>query len=163
MAKRYIAFFLALILLASSFTACTQSNDTQQETTAETTTAKPTDDTSFKLSYTQGDSLDPFEAKTQNNQILSDLVFESLFDLDENYEPVTNIATGYEFTDSKTLSVTIDPQIKFSDGSSLDSDDVVYSFNAAKDSPAYGNSLEYISAACASGNTVTFYLSHETP
>lgn len=163
MAKKYIAFFVAIVMLIACLSGCTSAqNETVTELT-EVTTAKVTDSTTFKLSYTKGDSLDPFKAKTQNNQVLATLVFESLFDLDENYEPVTNIATGYEYTDSKTIKVDINPQIKFSDGSALDTDDVVYSFQAAKESPAYKNSLQYIDYASASGNSVTFYLDRENP
>lgn len=165
MAKRYIAFFLAAVMLIACLTGCTSAENNSEAPTeiTETSAPKVTDNTTFKLSYTQGDSLDPFKAKTQNNQILSSLVFESLFDLDENYEPVPNIATGYEFTNSKALKVNINPQLKFSDGSALDTDDVVYSFEAAKDSPAYKNSLQYIDYASASGNSVTFYLDRENP
>lgn len=165
MAKRYVALFLTAVMIIACFSGCT-SAENQNEAISEITEAsavKVTDSTTFKISYTQGDSLDPFKAKTQNNQILSTLVFESLFDLDENYEPVTNIATGYEFKDSKTLKVDINPQIKFSDGSSLDTEDVVYSFNASKKSPAYKNSLQYIDYASANGNSVIFYLDRENP
>ncbi len=165
MTKRYIAFFLSAVMLIVCLTGCTSGGENNETLTEaeETSAPKVTDNTSFKLSYTQGDSLDPFEAKTQNNQVLSSLVFESLFDLDENYEPVLNIATGYEFTNSKTLKVDINPQLKFSDGSSLDTDDILYSFEAAKESPAYKNSLQYIDYASAGSNSVTFYLDRENP
>lgn len=165
MAKKYIAFFMALILLCSCLVGC--SNEITDENTvseAPTDAVKITDNTSFKLSYTKGDSLDPFKAKTQNNQILADLVFESLFDLDESYEPIENIATGYEFTSDTQLKVKIRTDILFSDGSSLDADDVVFSLNAAKKSPAYGNSLKYIDYASAyDRSTVIFYLDRPNP
>lgn len=111
------------------------------------------------MSYTQADSLDPFKSKTQNNQVLSSLVFESLFDIDENWESVPNIATKYEFSDGKTLKVSFNPSLTFSDGSPIESDDIIYSFNAAKKSPAYKNSLKYIGSATAGAdNTIVFYL-----
>lgn len=165
MAKKVTALIFITALIISCLCGCTSQTQQGDADTneAQSTTAKVTDSTTFKLSYTQGDSLDPFKAKTQNNQVLATLVFESLFDLDESYEPVANIATGYEYTDDKTLKVDIDPQIKFSDGSALDTDDVVYSFNAAKDSPAYQNALQYIGSASASGSSVYFYLDRENP
>lgn len=165
MAKKYIAFFMAIAMLFTCLAGCTASqsdNDNAQEVT-EQPTAKITDSTTFKLSYTKGDSLDPFKAKTQNNQVLATLVFESLFDLDESYEPVNNIATGYEFVDGKTLKVDISPNIKFSDGSSLDTSDVAYSFRAAKKSPAYKNSLQYIDSVSEDSGSVIFYLDRENP
>lgn len=164
MAKRYIALISAIIMLFCCVAGCTAQTQEQTTATTQEVTQKTTDDTNFKLSYTQSDSLDPFEAKTQNNQVLATLVFESLFDLDENYEPILNIATGYEFTDSTTLEVTFNTQIQFSDGSELDGDDIIYSFNAAKDAPAYKNSLKYIDSASKSGNNkIIFYLETENP
>lgn len=165
MAKKIISFMLAIILVATVFTGCaSQNNEAQNSNDTVQTTKKVTDNTNFKLSYTQSDSIDPFKAKTQNNQILADLVFESLFDLDENYEPITNIATGYEFVDGKTIKVKFNTKLTFSNGSAISSDDIVYSFNAAKKSPAYGNSLKYISSASASNaGEVTFYLKKANP
>lgn len=163
MAKRYFSLLLAACLILAIFAGCTKQGD-EETTTAVSTTKKVTDDTSFKLSYTQADSLDPFKAETQNNQVLASLVFESLFDLDESYEPVANIASEYEFTDSKTIKVTYNDGIIFSDGSPLEADDIIYSFNAAKKSDAYANSLKYISyAEKGDGNTIYFYLKRENP
>lgn len=165
MAKKFLAVLLAVLLTAGLFSACSQSTDDNgTETTAQTVTQFVTDDENFKLSYTQSDSLDPFKAKTQNNQVLASLVFESLFDLDETFSAVPNIATGYEYTESKILKVTIPSGLHFSDGSALTSEDVVYSFNAAADSPAYGSTLKGIDSAYADGdNIIVFSLKYANP
>ena len=149
MAKRIFAFIMAAALAFTALAGCTAQKDTDTAKENITTTKKVTDDSNFKLSYTQADSLDPFKSKTQNNQVLSSLVFESLFDIDENWESVPNIATKYEFSDGKTLKVSFNPSLTFSDGSPIESDDIIYSFNAAKKSPAYKNSLKYIGSASA--------------
>lgn len=162
MNKKFIALFMAIIIIISCFAGCSK-NSNDQITTTVPTTAKETDNSTFKLSYTQSDSLDPFKAETQNNQVLASLVFEALFDLDENYEAVTNIATGYAFTDKTTLRVDINPTLKFSDGSTLDTEDVVFSINAAKKSPAYGSALTCISSAYAEGNSVIIKLNYANP
>ncbi len=163
MRKSYIALFLAICLLISCLAGCSTNNANNDSATQISVTAKEKDNSTFKLSYTQSDSLDPFKAKTQNNQVLASLVFESLFDLDESYEPVTNIATGYAFTDKTTLRVDINPQIKFSNGSDLDIEDVVFSIKAAKKSPAYGSALSCIKSVQAQGNSVIINLSYSNP
>lgn len=164
MAKKIFALIMAAVIICVALTSCSAQSGKSDATDIVTTTKKVSDDSNFKLSFTQGDSLDPFKAKTQNNQVLSTLVFESLFDLDESYNPVPNIATDYSFTDGKTLKVNFNPQIKFSDGTLISGDDIVYSFNAAKKSPAYKNSLKYIgSASAGSDNCVTFYLKKANP
>lgn len=162
MQKRCFALIMAVITIISCFYGCGK-NAEQDVVTTQSTTAKAKDVSSFKLSYTQSDSLDPFKAKTQNNQVLASLVFESLFDLDERYEPVANIATGYSFTNSKTLKIDINQQITFSDGSDLDLEDVVFSINAAKKSPAYGSSLDCISSARTEENSVVIDLNYANP
>ena len=132
MGKRSFALLLALVLTATLFSACTKGTTGQTETTAKAQTTFATDNDNFKLSYTQSDSLDPFAAKTQNNQVLADLVFESLFDLDGSYTAQPNLATGYEFTNSTTLKVIVPSGLTFSDKSALTVADVVYSFEQAK-------------------------------
>lgn len=163
MQKRITAFVLAIAMLVTCLAGCSSNTVSNEPNATETTTAKKTDDRTFKLSYTQADSLDPFKAATQNNQILADLVFESLFDLTEGYEATTNIATGYAFTDSRTLRVDINPQLKFSNGEQITVDDVAYSTRAAMKSDAYGSSLEPLSYVDASGNSVIFHLKYADP
>ena len=64
----------------------------------------------------------------------------SLFDLDEQDDTAQpNLATGYEFTNSTTLKVIVPSGLTFSDKSALTVADVVYSFEQAKNSPAYGS------------------------
>ncbi len=158
---KYIAAILAILLLISTLTGCSSGEGNDEKlTTTESTTAKITDDSTFKLSYTQADSLDPFKATAQNNQVLASLVFESLFDINEAYEITPNIASGYEFEDSETLRVDIKSGLTFSNGESLTPDDVAYSVEAAMDSPAYSSLLEGISGVSAGDNSVTIYLSY---
>lgn len=163
MSKKIIAFLLTAVIIASCFSGCVNSGQNETVTTPQTTTQKQTDDVSFKLSYTQGDSLDPFEATSQNNQVLASLVFESLFDIDEHYTAIPNIASGYEFTNSTTLKVDIKPTLNFSDGSVLDTEDVTYSINAAKKSDAYGSSLSCIKSCYAQDNSVIISLNYANP
>lgn len=163
MQKRIIAFIMAAAVLVTCFAGCSSNTNGDLPQASETTTAKKTDDSTFKLSYTQADSLDPFKAKTQNNQILADLVFESLFDLTEGYEATTNIATGYAFTDGRTLRVDINPQLTFSNGEKITAEDVAYSTRAAIKSDAYGSALGVISYVDVSGNSVIFHLKYENP
>ena len=156
MIKKYFALMLALVIVAASLSACSAEN--KQESTTEPTTQETTvitqDTTSFKLSYSKPDSLNPFASETLNNQVLQNLVFDSLFVLDEAYEAQPSIASGYSYTSSTTLEVTIPSGIMFSDGSKLDASSVVYSFNKAKNSPHWKNSLKYIESASEVSSTV---------
>jgi len=161
MAKKITALILSVALIAAVFSSCSASSPESETTTlapaSEEVTAIPNDDTTFKLSYTKSDSLNPFEAATLNNQIVDQLVFESLFDTDDNYKSSLNIATSYEYTDSTTLEVAIQSGSSFSDGSELSADDVVYSFKKAAESPFWGNSLSGIESCRAESESKVIF------
>lgn len=168
MKRKIFAVILSITIISSVFTACSAENPVPEETTAqvinEDSAVIAEDNTTFKLSYTQSDSLNPYNATTQNNQILSQLVFESLFKLDENYKSALNIASSYSYTDTKTLKVTIINGLKFSDGNIITADDIERSFYNAKKSDFWSSTLSGI-ASCSSdtANTITFRLEYANP
>ncbi|MBE6719332.1 MAG: ABC transporter substrate-binding protein [Ruminococcaceae bacterium] len=166
MTKRYLSVLLAVIAVALSLVSCTpRGSDTAAHSlVTEPSTKLVTDTTGFKLSYSQSDSLNPFETKTLNNQIVETLVFDSLFVTDESFEAQPSIATGYSYESSNKLNVTIPSGILFSNGTKLTANSVVYSFNQAKGSPHWKNMLKGISDAEALSDTVIqFTLSYKNP
>lgn len=168
MIKRYLSLILCVCVLVTVFCSCSSapSDEIQnsQNLVTQTTTEIATDVDSFKLSYSQSDSLNPYQSKTLNNQIVQDLVFDSLFVLDEGFNAQPSIATGYSYTDSRTLIVTIPSGIKFSDDTDLTVGSIVRSFNDAKKSQRWGNSLSAISSASAVSETaVQFNLAFANP
>ncbi len=166
--KKIFAIILSLTIIITIFTACSAENPEPETTTAqvvnEDTLNITEDNTTFKLSYTQSDSLNPFDAKTQNNQVLCQLVFESLFTLDENYKSALNIASSYSYSDPKTLNIAITSGIKFTNGETITADDIERSFDNAKKSEYWENTLAGI-ASCSvdSASTVTFKLEYANP
>ncbi len=166
MIKKYLPLTMVIIIIATLFSACSSNSAVQEspKLIQETTTEFVTDTSSFKLSYSQSDSLDPYKSETLNNQILQTLVFDSLFIVDDGYVAEPGIATSYAYTDDKTLVVTFPSGILFSDGSELTANDIVSSFNKAQSSPHWKNSLKSISGASVlSANQVQFNLSYANP
>ena len=169
MAKRITALLLCAAIIAAVFSACSapEPEPEPEDTTAQVTSPTdiiPTDDTTFKLSYTQSDSLDPYKAKTLNNQIIGQLVFDGLFKLDGNFNASPNIAASYRYPEPKKLEVTIKSGMTFSDGSLLNAEDVTYSFKQAAASSYWGNSLNGISSCSVASNTViVFNLKYPNP
>ncbi|MCH5317629.1 MAG: ABC transporter substrate-binding protein [Eubacterium sp.] len=166
MTKRITAFLLCAVIIASVFSACSSSDpEPEQITQQDATTAQvippedniPPDDTTFKLSYTQTDSLNPYKSNTLNNQIIGQLVFDGLFKLDGDFNASPNIAESYRYPNSKTLEVTIKSGQTFSDGSLLTADDITYSFKQASASSYWGNSLNGISSCSAASNMVVVF------
>ncbi len=167
MIKRYLSLLLALIVAATLLTACApRGGDAGKAHTlvTEQSTERITDTTGFKLSYTQSDSLNPYESKTLNNQVMQTLVFESLFVPDDGFEAQPAMATGYSYEDDTTLNVTIPSGLEFSDGSKLTADSVVNAFREAQSSPHWREMLRGISSAEALSSTaVQFRLAYKNP
>ena len=74
-----------------------------------------------------GDILDPSVARTFVGRIVFAGLCDKLFDLNEKLEIVPQLATGFEYTDPKTLIITLRPGVKFHDGTEMDAAAVKYS------------------------------------
>src|SRR5450631_883242 len=74
---------------------------------------------------------------------------------DGTYTPF--LATGYKFTDPKTLVFTIRQGVKWSDGKPFTASDVVFTLNLLKKFPALDGTgvWQHVSAVSATGNNVT--------
>ncbi len=100
---------------------------------------------SLSVPYIESDSLNPYFSETLYNCTLTTLIYRSLYTLDTAFMPVADIAVT-ESISGKILKVFIDPDLVFSDGSALTSEDVKYSFDCAKSSVRYRSSLSGISS-----------------
>jgi peptide/nickel transport system substrate-binding protein len=66
------------------------------------------------------DVLDPTLATTYVGRIVFAGLCDKLFDIDEKLNIVPQLATGYEWADSKTLMIHLRPGVKFQDGEVMD-------------------------------------------
>ena len=165
MSKKTVFVLTVLLCAAMLLSACsTRESAPSHELVTQATTAQLPDTTGFKLSYSQSDSLDPFASDTLNNQVVQDLVFDSLFAMDDSFRLQRSIATSYSYESETKLSVTIPQGILFSDGTELTAKHVVNSFNEAKSAPHYQNGLKAIASAHAvNDNTIEFQLNGANP
>ena len=100
----------------------------------------------LRLPYARSDSLDPFEAKSTINRQLMTLLFDGLFTVDEDFEARPVLAKEYS-TDGQSVTVSVNSDVRFHDGSVLTAADVLYSFRLAKESPAYKARLKHFESA----------------
>ena len=159
--KKLICIFACIALTVGIFSGCknkTPDETTTTETTLEqTTTQKPATERKVTLGYYKGKSLNPYKTESPTNKNLLTLVYDSLFLSSDGYtvEPLI----GISFTNNeKMLTVTLDPDALFCDGSTIDPSDIVYSFNLAKESSHYKERLSNFSSAAAGVGSVTFTL-----
>lgn len=157
--KKIIAVFLALILLLG-LCACNKNNAGGQPSSSTSETEE-----SFPLSllYCESDTVNPYTAVTNINVQLCQLIFDPLFKVDNSFEPINCLAESFELAD-KTCHVVI-KNATFSDMTNVTADDIVYSFNLAKNSnTAYKAQLKGVVSCTAKDiKTVTFTLSKADP
>jgi peptide/nickel transport system substrate-binding protein len=158
--KKLICIFACLAVLVGVFSACRNKapdETTTSETVFEQTTQKPVPERKVTLGYYKGKSLNPYKTESPTNRNLLTLVYDSLFLPADGYtvEPLI----GLSFTNNeKMLTVTLDPDALFCDGSPIDPSDIVYSFNLAKESANYKERLRNFTTAAAGVGSVTFTL-----
>ncbi len=159
--KKIIISFLLITVVMLSFGACEKNN---KNTNDATDTAKKTSVThSIILAYSSDDTLNPFYCKTTANKNIMGLIFDSLYAVNSSFEIQPHIARSVTTTDLQ-LKVTINSDVRFSDKSLITANDVVKSFNLAKNSPIYASNLNNISEAVVSDtSTVVFTLIKSEP
>lgn len=159
--KRFFAALTA-VLLCVSFAGCNETfaptaekNDKPQQTVSKTDV--------MQLLYSASDSFNPYTAVTAINRELCKLLYDPLVKTDNNFNPSYSLASNAVIEGVK-CTVTI-KDAKFTDGSAVTADDVVYSCNLAKGSGGvYASSLyEVASVTAADSKTVVFTLTRQDP
>ncbi len=117
-----------------------------------------TDKININLPYITSDSLDPFKAKTETNQSLTSIMYDSLFSVDNSFKAQPLMAESFSL-DGNVLSVKLKSGLFFSDLGSVSANDVVYSFEKSKETDRYKGILSAIKGANAStDDTIIFTL-----
>jgi peptide/nickel transport system substrate-binding protein len=152
----------ASALLASAalvLTACTGGGGGSPTATGE---PDPNASVAIRLALEPGNLDIRQTAGAPLDQILIDNIYQGLVRRlpDETIEP--SLASEYKVSeDGLTYTFTLREGVKFHDGSDLTADDVVWSLQTRKDTPAFSDSsrLSRVSSISADGQTITLTLS----
>ena len=164
-ALRLTALALSLITIVFSFFACSSMEDgegTTGITPVVETNANGEQLSTLKIGYTQSDTLSPFTAQGTVNQELSTLLYDPLYTIDGEFQPVPIIADSSTLNGT-ALTVTLKDKVEFTEGTRLTADHVVASFNKAKTAPAYQARLSNFKEAKSEDGQVVFTLSRNDP
>ncbi len=149
------------VLIVTMLCSCSSGDITEIQSVPEQTESTIEATRSICLPYSKRDSLNPYKAETKQNTELAKLLFDPLIKINDSFDADLYIADSYSY-ESKKCTVNL-KDISFTDGSKLTSDDVVYSFRLAKESPAYSKQLASMSASAVDVSTVIFTLSYADP
>ncbi|MGN1442276.1 MAG: ABC transporter substrate-binding protein [Acutalibacteraceae bacterium] len=169
--KKLIALLLCFSLILSVFSGCKSKEENRTDETtdvsaeAETETTQQTqksENRKISLSYNAKQSFNPFKTESTTNKNIATLLYDSLFCLDSSYNAKPLLAETYRL-EKKTLTVTLNDELYFSDGSPLTVSDVLASFKAAKTSPVYSSRLKIFTSAAVGqeANSIRFALNQE--
>ena len=151
----------ALSLLAVAgllLSACSSQNNGSAGSTGSKTLVV---DTSFDLK-----TADPGREYEPTGQIVDKALYQTLltFKGGDVTKPVADLATYQQSADGKTLTLTLQPGAKFSDGKAVTADDVVFSLNRViglKGNPSF--LLDGVTVAKTSATTVTLTSAKANP
>ncbi len=158
--KRIFTLFTAFILCF----ACGACKGAENSSSlAQNTVVKSGGKNHLNLLYSASDTFNPYTLKTDINRQLCQLLYEPLISLDNEFNLVYKTASDVKVS-KKQCTVTL-KNLKFSDGSALTADDVVYSYNLAKKSDGYYSKqlYEVTSASAKNSSTVIFNLTKADP
>lgn len=160
MTKKLIA--LTLVLCFFLLSGCGNVQQTPSESAPSSPTGECAPKNELRLLYCENDTMNPYKTISKLNAEIATLLFEPLFTVDNNFEAVKVLAQEAVFEDV-FCRVTL-AEAKFSDGSELTAEDVVYSYGLAKESTRFSPLLYEIKSVTAEGNkTVVFELSVKDP
>ena len=115
--------------------------------------------TSFALPILSGESLDPLTCSDGIQQMLLPLLYEGLFELDEQFEPQPVLCTDYSHSEDFTVWTFTVRSAVFSDGTALSAEDVVSSLQRAKSSARYSARLAAVSSIRTEDSRIVITLS----
>lgn len=168
--KTIIKIFSLLLCFCLLFSACSNGAD-DKDTTAPTeemsenmqTVEKPNEigDGKIALPYNETDGLNPYFAKSYENLYICSILFDSLYSVDNTYTVTGVIAESISVTDN-IATVRLRHGVSCKGSSDINAEDVIYSFNMAKASYGWGNSLSGVISAQAVGQyAVDFTLEYK--
>ena len=161
--RRWLSLFLA-VCLGLSLMGCQPEADDPEPPPSETVSPVPTkspETAQFSLAYDPGASLHPLTGDSQTNQDLTGLVYQGLYELDNEFVPHPVLAaSGEPGGDGYSWTFTVKQGVMFSDGTPLTAQHAAASLNTARTSGPYAARLSGVTGVTAADEaTLTVYLS----
>lgn len=144
--KKIVCFLMCIILILLSLSSCASDKNNRSADNIDSSVY-------IKLPVSMVDSFNPFECETEFNSQIMLLLYDGLVKVGEDLTYSNAIASGIN-SQKKNINVTIRGDAYFSDGTRVTANDVVYSFDMAKQSGIYGEKLFNFDSASSYGDLV---------
>ena len=141
----FIIFAIGIIIFAGYKIYKNQQNRASQETQG-VANEEENIIKDIRLAVTSYDTINPLVTNNQEILNIDTLIYDPLFKLNEKYELIPCIATECSKTGDNTYVIKIDNTIKWSDGLSVEADDVKFTIETIqKGNSVYKYNVQYIS------------------
>ena len=145
-AKKLTAMLLAAVMVLS---VCACGDAAEDDYVKGTTAGKDINksvaaDDVFTLNYSSKYSMNPMVATNTNNQLVCNLVYENMIEVDNNYEAQPNVITEWKTEDGVHWVFTVDTSRRFHNGEQMTAKDVAYSLNVAMNSERFARRLNCV-------------------
>lgn len=156
--KRLIALFFAGVLCLN-LCACREEAPVVSQTPTPEPTVVTEASKEFALAYDPTAELNPITGDSRVNQMLTSLVYEGLYALDETFAPRPVLAQHAEVDASGLVwTITVREDVVFSDGTPLEAKHVVSSLKQAGKSVLYAGRLSKVESVKAKDGKVVLRL-----
>ena len=141
----FIIFAIGIIIFAGYKIYKNQQSKASQET-QEVANEEENIIKDIRLAVTSYDTINPLITNNQEILNIDTLIYDPLFKLNEKYELIPCLATECSKTGDNTYVIKIDNTIKWSDGLSVEADDVKFTIETIqKGNSVYKYNVQYIS------------------
>ena len=157
--RKTIAVLLAAGVLFGC-AACGSSETDPDDIIPESTGGKdvekaPAADDVFSLNYNSKYSFNPVVATNHANQLVCNLVYENMVELDNDFNVTPGVITSWSYTDGgKVWTLNVDTERTFHDGTNIQGKDVRYSLERAISSDRYSGRFASVQGVSYSDDTV---------
>ena len=160
--KSIKALFSIILIVALLFLAgCGNTEKPDSDITSSTPTVDEKE-LNLQILYCKNDTLNPFKTKNKSNLELSKLLYDSLFSLSDDFEPIYILAESIT-KEGKLCTVKL-KNATFSNNTPVTAEDVIASYLLAKESNVYKHLFYNVkSVAQADSSTVVFELINGDP
>lgn len=149
--KRFLSFSLIIVLTLGLLTGCGGNDkaktDTPKEQSNGNTEKGAVKDKVVVVSEMEPDTLDPRRGNGVTNNIIMNLIYDSLVGEDADFNPVPRLATEWEFVDDTHVRFKLRDDVVFANGSKFTSEDVIYSLERTKHDSTSASTMSWYDEA----------------
>lgn len=156
--KKTISYVLILMLLLLGITACSTDNITKEITENDiekNIDNEPVEGGQIVIPLTNLNTLNPLMTENLTYYHFSKLVFESMFELDNNLNISPLLAESYDIKNAgKTISIELKKDVKWHDGVDFNANDVAFTINTLKYAKANSSYSSFFQTSQVDINTI---------